>query len=105
VHAQTNDGSAITSDAESQVKWGVPGDYLVTLNAVNEHGVAAESVSFTVHIVEVKEKPVPKDKPKNKLTVNEKKLPQTGDKNSEGVLGFSVLCLGIWLFFRNGRLR
>ncbi|MBC1481673.1 LPXTG cell wall anchor domain-containing protein, partial [Listeria seeligeri] len=105
VHAQTNDGSAITSDAESQVKWGVPGDYLVTLNAVNEHGVAAESVSFTVHIVEVKEKPVPKDKPKNKLTVNEKKLPQTGDKNSEGVLGFSVLCLGIWLFFRNGRLK
>ncbi|WP_406946551.1 hypothetical protein, partial [Listeria innocua] len=27
VHAQTNDGSAITSDAESQVKWGVPGEY------------------------------------------------------------------------------
>ncbi|MBM5694449.1 cell surface protein [Listeria seeligeri] len=105
VHAQTNDGSAITSDAESQVKWGVPGDYLVTLNAVNEHEIAAEPVSFTVHIVEAKEKPVPKDKPENKLTVNEKKLPQTGDKNSEGVLGFSALCLGLWLFFRNGRLK
>ncbi|MBF2664668.1 LapB repeat-containing protein [Listeria seeligeri] len=105
VHAQTNDGSAITSDAESQVKWGVPGDYLVTLNAVNEHEIAAEPVSFTVHIVEAKEKPVPKDKPENKLTVNEKKLPQTGDRNSEGVLGFSALCLGLWLFFRNGRLK
>ncbi|HAC0982455.1 TPA_asm: LapB repeat-containing protein [Listeria monocytogenes] len=107
VHAKTNDHSAIFSDAKSQVKWGIPGNYLVTLNATNEDGVSAEPVSFIVHIVKTEEKPMPrndklKDKSENKLTINEKKLPQTGDKNSTGTIGGLVLCPGIWLYFRKG---
>ncbi|EIZ2492222.1 LapB repeat-containing protein [Listeria monocytogenes] len=51
VNAQTNDGSPLVSDMNDQVKWGVPGDYEVTLNAVNEDGVAAEAKTFIVRIL------------------------------------------------------
>ncbi|KAB0244317.1 cell surface protein, partial [Escherichia coli] len=51
VNARTNDGSTITSNINDKVKWGVPGDYEVTLNAVNEDGVAAESKTFIVRIL------------------------------------------------------
>ncbi|WP_180715966.1 LapB repeat-containing protein, partial [Listeria monocytogenes] len=40
-----------TSNINDKVKWGVPGDYEVTLNAVNEDGVAAESKTFVVRIL------------------------------------------------------
>ncbi|HHT6186593.1 TPA: LapB repeat-containing protein, partial [Listeria monocytogenes] len=40
-----------TSNINDKVKWGVPGDYEVTLNAVNEDGVAAESKTFIVRIL------------------------------------------------------
>ncbi|WP_031649188.1 LapB repeat-containing protein, partial [Listeria innocua] len=48
VNAKTNDGSPLVSDMNDKVKWGVPGDYEVTLNAVNEDGVAAEAKTFIV---------------------------------------------------------
>ncbi|HHT6778875.1 TPA: LapB repeat-containing protein, partial [Listeria monocytogenes] len=51
VNAQTNDGSPLVSDMNDKVKWGVPGDYEVTLNAINEDGVAAESKTFVVRIL------------------------------------------------------
>ncbi|EAE6383562.1 cell surface protein [Listeria monocytogenes] len=51
VNARTNDGSTITSNINDKVKWGVPGDYEVTLNAVNEDGVAAEAKTFIVRIL------------------------------------------------------
>ncbi|MBC1877999.1 LapB repeat-containing protein [Listeria seeligeri] len=50
IHATTNDGSPITSDFFTVVDLSTPGDYTVTLQAINEDGVPAVPVSVTVHV-------------------------------------------------------
>ncbi|MBC1483274.1 LapB repeat-containing protein [Listeria sp. FSL L7-1509] len=50
IHATTDDGSPITSDFDTVVNFQVAGDYTVTLQSVNEDGVAANPVSVIVHI-------------------------------------------------------
>ncbi|MBC2254909.1 LapB repeat-containing protein [Listeria ivanovii] len=50
IHATTDDGSPITSDFDTVVNFQVAGDYTVTLQSVNEEGVAANPVSVIVHI-------------------------------------------------------
>ncbi len=50
IHASTSDDSPITSDFETVVDFTTPGDYTVTLNSVNSDGVAADTVSVTVHV-------------------------------------------------------
>ncbi|EAF5666476.1 LapB repeat-containing protein [Listeria innocua] len=113
VRAETNDNSAITSDASDKVKWQTPGSYTVTLNAVNEDGIPADPVTFIVHIVEAKKAPIvieenpaetptkpSKQKPKEKIVIKKTmKLPRTGDTQSKAILG-GVLCLGAWFLFR-----
>ncbi|EAD7633177.1 LapB repeat-containing protein [Listeria monocytogenes] len=113
VRAETNDNSAITSDTLDKVKWQTPGNYTVTLNAINEDGIPANPVTFIVHIVEAQKAPIiieenpagtptKPTKQKNKEnTVSKKKtqLPRTGDTHSKAILG-GVLCLGAWFFFR-----
>ncbi|MDP8582931.1 LapB repeat-containing protein [Listeria innocua] len=113
VRAETNDNSAITSDAPDKVKWQTPGSYTVTLNAVNEDGIPADPVTFIVHIVEAKKAPIvieenpaetptkpSKHKPKEKIVIKKTtKLPRTGDTQSKAILG-GVLCLGAWFLFR-----
>ncbi|CBY76756.1 TPA: InlB B-repeat-containing protein [Listeria monocytogenes] len=50
IHATTNDGSPISSDVETAVKWAEIGDYPVTLRSTNEDGVEAVPVKVMVHI-------------------------------------------------------
>ncbi|EGB9983327.1 LapB repeat-containing protein [Listeria monocytogenes] len=50
IHATTNDGSPISSDVETAVKWAEVGDYPVTLRSINEDGVEAVPVKVMVHI-------------------------------------------------------
>ncbi|PCZ48524.1 LapB repeat-containing protein, partial [Listeria monocytogenes] len=50
IHATTNDGSPISSDVETAVKWAEVGDYPVTLRSTNEDGVEAVPVKVMVHI-------------------------------------------------------
>ncbi|WP_239256390.1 LapB repeat-containing protein [Listeria ilorinensis] len=50
IHARTDDGSAISSDFEAQVRLTEVGDYEVTLSAKNEDGVEAAPVTVTVHV-------------------------------------------------------
>ncbi|MGC9338311.1 LapB repeat-containing protein [Listeria ivanovii] len=50
IQATTDDGSPITSDFDTVVNFQVAGDYTVTLQSVNEDGVAANPVSVIVHI-------------------------------------------------------
>ncbi|MBC1528119.1 LPXTG cell wall anchor domain-containing protein, partial [Listeria seeligeri] len=50
IHATTNDGSPVTSDFFTVVDLSTPGDYTVTLQAINEDGVPAVPVSVTVHV-------------------------------------------------------
>ncbi|EBB5817055.1 cell surface protein [Listeria monocytogenes] len=113
VRAETNDNSAITSDTLDKVKWQTPGNYTVTLNAINEDGIPADPVTFIVHIVEAQKAPIVIEenpagtptkptKQKNKEnTVSKKKtqLPRTGDTQSKAILG-GVLCLGAWFLCR-----
>ncbi|EAD9208317.1 cell surface protein [Listeria monocytogenes] len=113
VRAETNDNSAITSNTLDKVKWQTPGNYTVTLNAINEDGIPADPVTFIVHIVEAQKAPIVIEenpagtptkptKQKNKEnTVSKKKtqLPRTGDTQSKAILG-GVLCLGAWFLCR-----
>ncbi|EAC9525664.1 cell surface protein, partial [Listeria monocytogenes] len=110
VRAETNDNSAITSDAPDRVKWQTPGSYTVTLNAVNEDGIPANPVTFIVYIVEAKKAPIvieenpagtPTKQKTKENTVSKKKtqLPRTGDTHSKAILG-GVLCLGAWFLCR-----
>ncbi|MEE9754637.1 LapB repeat-containing protein [Listeria seeligeri] len=50
IHASTSDGSPITSDFATVIDFSTAGDYTVTLNSVNSDGVAANSVTVTVHV-------------------------------------------------------
>ncbi|MBC2143177.1 LapB repeat-containing protein [Listeria innocua] len=108
VHARSSDGSAITSDSQVKVKWKKTGSYTVTLNAVNEDGISANSVQFTVHIVEAKTIPVvieeqpassPKPDAKEKVVIKKEKLPKTGDTNTKTILS-GIICLGAWYLLR-----
>lgn len=111
VHARTNDSSHITSDMQVNVNWRTPGSYTVTLNAVNEDGIPAESVQFIVNIVETKKAPIvveetserpSKPKVTTKQVVRKGKLPETGDTNSKALLS-GILCLGAWFLLRQKR--
>ncbi|MBC1998784.1 LapB repeat-containing protein [Listeria marthii] len=106
VRARTNDNSVITSDAATKVKWRTPGSYTVTLNAVNEDGIPAKAVQFTVKIVEaekaaivVAENPGVTPKPKREEELVIRKLPLTGDTTSKAIF-VGLLCLGTWLLVR-----
>ncbi|MBC2000006.1 LapB repeat-containing protein, partial [Listeria marthii] len=106
VRARTNDNSVITSDAATKVKWRTPGSYTVTLNAVNEDGIPAEAVQFTVKIVEaekaaivVAENPGVTPKPKREEELVIRKLPLTGETTSKAIF-VGLLCLGTWLLVR-----
>ncbi|EAD6807674.1 cell surface protein, partial [Listeria monocytogenes] len=113
VRAETNDNSAITSDTLDKVKWQTPGNYTVTLNAINEDGIPADPVTFIVHIVEAQKAPIvieenpagtptkPTKQKTKENTVSKKKtqLPRTGDTQSKAILG-GVLCLGAWFLCR-----
>lgn len=50
IQASTNDGSIITSDFGTVVKWNEAGDYTVTLKSVNSDDVDAKPVQVTVRI-------------------------------------------------------
>ncbi|MBC1886210.1 LapB repeat-containing protein [Listeria seeligeri] len=50
IHASTSDGSPITSDFDAVVDFTTPGDYTVTLNSVNEDGIAASPITVVVHV-------------------------------------------------------
>ncbi|WP_053081702.1 LapB repeat-containing protein [Listeria ivanovii] len=50
IQASTSDKSAITSDFKTVVDFTTPGNYTVTLQSVNEDGVAADPIFVTVHI-------------------------------------------------------
>ncbi|HAK1618247.1 TPA: LapB repeat-containing protein, partial [Listeria monocytogenes] len=50
IQASTNDGSIITSDFGTGVKWNEAGDYTVTLKSVNSDDVDAKPVQVTVRI-------------------------------------------------------
>ncbi|MHC5410013.1 LapB repeat-containing protein, partial [Listeria seeligeri] len=50
VHATTNDGSPVTSDFLTAVDFNTAGNYVVTLNSVNEDGVTADPVTVIVHV-------------------------------------------------------
>lgn len=108
VHARSSDGSVLTSDSQVKVKWKKTGSYTVTLNAVNEDGISANSVQFTVHIVDAKAIPVvieekpestPKPDTKEKVVIKKEKLPKTGDTNTKTILS-GIFCLGAWYLLR-----
>ncbi|MBF2367002.1 LapB repeat-containing protein, partial [Listeria seeligeri] len=50
VHATTNDGSPVTSDFLTAVDFNTAGNYVVTLNSVNEDGITADPVTVIVHV-------------------------------------------------------
>lgn len=50
IQAATNNGSVITSDFGTAVKWDEVGDYIVTLKSINEDDVEAKPVQVTVRI-------------------------------------------------------
>ncbi|MBC1443464.1 LapB repeat-containing protein [Listeria seeligeri] len=120
IHATTNDGSPITSDFLTVVDFNTPGDYTVTLQAINKDGLAANPVKVIVHITPSKPTPpVPPDNNGNSSnsnngngsgnsninnsdnTDNKKSaqqtniiLPRTGDTNNHLIfIGFNLLLL------------
>ncbi|WP_099225085.1 LapB repeat-containing protein [Listeria costaricensis] len=52
IQAKSTDGSPLASDFQTVVDFSKPGDYVVTLTAENQYGMAAEPVQVVVHITE-----------------------------------------------------
>ncbi|MBC1539476.1 LapB repeat-containing protein [Listeria seeligeri] len=135
IHATTNDGSPITSDFLTVVDFNTPGDYTVTLQAINKDGLAANPVKVIVHITPSKPTPpVPPDNNGNSSnssnsnngngsgnsninnsdnTDNKKSaqqtniiLPRTGDTNNHLIfIGFNLLLLAFCVLSSTRKLK
>ncbi|MBC1337407.1 LapB repeat-containing protein [Listeria innocua] len=129
VSAKTSDGSAVTSNFDSEVDLTQVGTYEVTLNAVSADGVQADPVTVLVNVVLGNEPPTPpgpgpdpkpdpntpaindnndelvlsedsNDTPNKQNKSSEKTtLPNTGDSSQTSIVLIGIILIGIGVIF------